>query len=77
VLPAFNVTLVPRSAYLSLEDTQLEVEVCARWADHMHMDIELMSVSLQPFYLSREFPQIFVTLVVEIVRRLQSIAPDA
>ncbi|KAG7258488.1 hypothetical protein CRUP_009090, partial [Coryphaenoides rupestris] len=29
VLPAFNVTLVPRSAYLSLEDTQLEVEVWA------------------------------------------------
>ncbi|KAG7258484.1 hypothetical protein CRUP_009086, partial [Coryphaenoides rupestris] len=27
VLPAFNVTLVPRSAYLSLEDTQLEVEL--------------------------------------------------
>ncbi|KAJ3614154.1 hypothetical protein NHX12_017730 [Muraenolepis orangiensis] len=31
VLPAFNVTLVPRSRYLSLDDTQLEVEVSARY----------------------------------------------
>lgn len=54
-------------------------------------DIELMSVSLCPYYLPREFPQIFVTLVyihpranadiasrviVQTVQRLQSIASD-
>ena len=54
--------------------------------------IELLSVSVQPFYLPREFPQIFVTVVyihpkadVDIatraisntVNRLQAIAPDA
>ncbi len=55
-------------------------------------DIELLSVSLRPFYLPREFPQLFVTLVyihpranvdtatksiVDTVHRLQSITPDA
>lgn len=55
-------------------------------------DIELLSVSLHPFYLPREFPQLFITLVyihpranadtvtraiVETVQRLQGIAPDA
>ena len=55
-------------------------------------DIELLSVSLHPFFLPREFPQLFVTLVyihpkanvdnatqalTESVQRLQSIAPDA
>lgn len=52
---------------------------------------ELLSVSLRPFYLPREFPRIFITLVyihpkaivdaatrviVETVHRLHSIAPD-
>ena len=55
-------------------------------------DIELLSVSLRPFYLPREFPQIFITLVyihpkanvvlatqamVRTVQRLQRISPDA
>ena len=55
-------------------------------------DIELLSVSLRPFYLPREFPQLFITLVyihpkanaanatrviADTVHRLQSIAPDA
>ncbi len=53
---------------------------------------ELLSVSLHPFYVPREFPQIFITLVyihlkanvenatqviVETVHRHQCIAPDA
>ncbi len=55
-------------------------------------DIELLSVSLRPPYLPREFPQIFVTLVYihpranernacefihQVTQRLQSISPDA
>ena len=55
-------------------------------------DIELLSVSLRPFYLPREFPQLFVTLVyihpkanvdmatqamTRCVQRLQRITPDA
>lgn len=54
-------------------------------------DIELLSVSLRPFYLPREFPQIFITLVyihpkpnatnatwaiADTVHRLQNIAPS-
>ncbi|KAK0150901.1 hypothetical protein N1851_007984 [Merluccius polli] len=34
-------------------------------------DIELLSVSMRPFYLPREFPQIFVTIVYE------ALSPDA
>ena len=56
------------------------------------MDIELLSISLRPRYLPREFPQVFITLVyihpqinVEIAEaiiqqetlKLQSISPDA
>ena len=55
-------------------------------------DVELLSLSLQPFYLPREFPQLFFTLVyihpkanintatqamLKMVQRLQGIAPDA
>ncbi len=55
-------------------------------------DIELLSVSLRPFYLPREFPQLFVMLVyihpkanvdlatqamLRTVHQLQWIAPDA
>ena len=55
-------------------------------------DIELLSVSLRPFYLPREFPQIFLTAVYihpkanaasasstifDVVQKLQSISPDA
>ncbi len=55
-------------------------------------DIELLSVSLRPYYLPREFPQLFVTLVyihpkanvdtatrivAKTVQRLQRMMPDA
>lgn len=55
-------------------------------------DIELLSVSLRPHYLPREFPQLFVTLIyihpkanvdmatrtiVKTVQKLQKLAPDA
>ena len=55
-------------------------------------DLELLSVSLRPQYLPREFPQLFVTLVYihpranksnacerihQVTQRLQSISPDA
>lgn len=55
-------------------------------------DIELMSVSLRPFYLPLEFPQIFLTVVYihpranattactvisDVVQKLQSLSPDA
>ena len=55
-------------------------------------DIELLSVSVRPFYLQREFPQIFLTVVyihpsananaaAEVIhsvsQRLQSLSPDA
>lgn len=54
-------------------------------------DVELLSVSLQPHYLPREFPQLFVTLVYihprvnesnayelhQVTQRLQTISPDA
>ncbi|XP_039509538.1 uncharacterized protein LOC120464222 [Pimephales promelas] len=54
--------------------------------------IELLSISLRPFYLPREIPQIFITLVyihpranltdavteiTKLVHRLQNISPDA
>ncbi|KAK7884958.1 hypothetical protein WMY93_028081 [Mugilogobius chulae] len=55
-------------------------------------DIELLSVSLRPYYLPREFPQLFVSvvyihpradadaatqLITNTVRRFQRISPDA
>lgn len=55
-------------------------------------DVELLAVSLRPFYLPREFPQLFITTVYihpkadsvsasstifDVVQRLQSISPDA
>ena len=55
-------------------------------------DVELLSVSLRPGYLPREFPQIFITVVYihpkanndnaceqisRVVQKLQSISPDA
>ncbi len=55
-------------------------------------DVELLSVSLRPFYLPREFPQLFMTVVYmhpkanaasaaniifDVVQKLQSISPDA
>lgn len=55
-------------------------------------DVELLTVSLRPFYLPREFPQIFMTVVYihlkadavsaastifEVVQKLQSISPEA
>lgn len=55
-------------------------------------DIELLSVSMRPFYLPREFPQIFVTIVyihpkanenaaLELIhntfQKLQAVSPDA
>lgn len=55
-------------------------------------DIELLSMSVRPFYLPREFPQLFVTIVyihpkanaeaaantiIRVVQRLRSISPDA
>lgn len=55
-------------------------------------DIELLSVSLRPFYLPREFTQLFITVVyvhpkanadvatqamLKTVQRLQGLAPDA
>ncbi|CAI5677546.1 unnamed protein product [Oreochromis niloticus] len=55
-------------------------------------DIELLSVSVRPFYLPREFPQIFVTVVYihpkadvkvaadaifKVVHNLQTLSPDA
>lgn len=55
-------------------------------------DIELLSVSLCPFYLHREFPQLFITIVYihpnahpastcsiisEVVQKLQAPSPDA
>lgn len=55
-------------------------------------DIELLSVSMRPFYLPREFPQIFVTvvyihpkanestaleLIYSTVQKLQAVSPDA
>lgn len=57
-----------------------------------HPDIELLSVSLRPYYLPREFPQIFVTvayihpkadaksaadIVFKTISKLQSISPAA
>ncbi len=55
-------------------------------------DVKLLSVSLRPFYLPREFPQLFITVVYihprahapsacktvyDVVQKLQSISPDA
>ncbi len=55
-------------------------------------DIELLSLSLRPFYLPQEFPQIFLTVVCihpkanaaaassvifDVVQKLQSVSPDA
>ena len=55
-------------------------------------DVELLSVSLRPLYLPREFPQLFVTLVYihpkanktnacelihQVTQRLQTISPEA
>ena len=55
-------------------------------------DIELLSVSVRPFYLPREFPQIFVTIVYihpkanaknavttfrKVTQKLQSLSPDS
>ena len=55
-------------------------------------DVELLSVSLRPFYLPREFPQLFITVVYihprahapsacktvyDVVQKLQSISPEA
>ena len=55
-------------------------------------DVELLSVSLRPFYLPREFPQIFITTVYippkanpstatstifDVVQKLQSMSPEA
>ena len=55
-------------------------------------DIELLSISLRPFYLPREFNQIFITVVYihpranlktavntlsDVIHRLSSLAPDA
>ncbi len=55
-------------------------------------DIELLSVSLRPFYLPQEFPQMFVTVVYihpkaneakvketveHTVSKLQNVSPDA
>lgn len=54
-------------------------------------DVELLSVSLRPFYLPREFPQIFTTTVYthpkanpakatsaifDVVQKLQSLSPE-
>lgn len=54
--------------------------------------IELLSISVRPFYLPREFPQIFVTVIYihpkantqtaadtirKVTQRLQSLSPDA
>ena len=56
------------------------------------VDIELLSVSVRPFYLPREFPQIFVTVVYinpkantknavttihKVTQKLESLFPDA
>ncbi|CAM4575487.1 unnamed protein product [Leuciscus chuanchicus] len=56
------------------------------------MDVELLSLSMRPMYLPREFPQIFVTvvyvhpkaneknaseLISQSVHKLQSLSPDA
>ena len=55
-------------------------------------DIELLSVSLRPFYLLREFPRVYVTIVYihpkanaeiaaniifRVIQSLQSTSPDA
>lgn len=55
-------------------------------------DLELLSISLRPFYLPREFPQLFFTIVYihpqantsaatqlieEVTNRLDSLSPDA
>ena len=55
-------------------------------------DLELLSISIRPFYLPREFPQLFFTLVyihpranvasanqliVEVTNRLDALSPDA
>lgn len=55
-------------------------------------DVELLSVSLRPFYLSREFPQLFITTVYihpranaasasntifDAVQKMQSLSPEA
>lgn len=55
-------------------------------------DIELLSVSVCPFYLPREFPQLFLTVVYKhpkanaqnaahtikrVIQKLQSLSPDA
>ncbi len=55
-------------------------------------DVELLSVSLRPFYLPCEFPQLFITavyihpkanassackIIFDVVQKLQSILPDA
>lgn len=55
-------------------------------------DIELLSVSVPPFYLPREFPQIFITVVYihpkasannavntihKVTQKLQTMSPDA
>ena len=55
-------------------------------------DVELLSVSLRPFYLPSEFPQLFITVVYihprahapsacktvyEVVQKLQSISPES
>lgn len=55
-------------------------------------DIELLSVSVRPFYLPREFPQLFLTVVYihpkanaqnaaqtieKVIQKLQSLSPDA
>ena len=68
---------------------------CSNFTVREHLclpDIELLSVSLRPFYLPREFPQLFVTVVyihpqadakaassvlLKTVNNLQSMSPSA
>ncbi|KAK0133217.1 hypothetical protein N1851_031280 [Merluccius polli] len=91
--PPFVLTETPHSAveFLSYVNKSWSNTVVVR-ESLCSPHIELLSVSVRPFYLPREFPQIFVTVVyihpkadVDIatraisktVNRLQAIAPDA
>ena len=100
-IPGFSVYRSDRSAAVTGKSRGggVCVFVNSRWCTNVtvkealcHEDVELLSVALRPFYLPREFNQLFITVVyihpkanikraadtvADVVHRLASQSPDA
>ena len=101
VIPGFNVYRCDRSEAVTGKSRGggVCIFVNSRWCTNVtvkeafcHEDVELLSVALRPFYLPREFNQLFITVVyihpkanikkaadtvAGVVHRLASKSPDA